>query len=145
MEGAGSFEPVYMVTNYHDGPVAGLADYRGRLVTFDFKFDDEEDCYSDCCVLSPVSEEYLRLSLERRRLFEQWWGAQGRNIAGAEVMSRWEADPDTQRINAALKACLGGSGIEEIHVKAVIRKKPGESPRQVGVGAEYEMSWGDAC
>ncbi|MCP3143025.1 hypothetical protein [Pyxidicoccus xibeiensis] len=138
------FEPVLLVSGYHDGPVAGVARYAGRAVVFDFLFDDEGDRYSDRCVLRFVSDGYVRLGLERREQFKQWWAVHGRKWPAAAAMSRWEAEPDTQRLNAAMKACLDEAPAEEVRVRAVVRRRPGQSAQQGGINGEYEISWGEA-
>ncbi|XXF77041.1 hypothetical protein P2318_28905 [Myxococcaceae bacterium GXIMD 01537] len=76
MKGEG--EVVYTMTDYYDGPMAGIANYEGRphayLRTTDVGAEDlHED--GDLYELWPVDEETLRLALEDWAIWERWEAA----------------------------------------------------------------------
>lgn len=59
------FERVFTVTNFHDRPRAGIANYRGAPHAFVCEFDDQQDEYSNVHRLKPIDGEVLSLALEK--------------------------------------------------------------------------------
>lgn len=67
-----SFEPVYSVIDYYDGPRTGFADYGGRPHYYKCNWDDVAHNYADRFTLYPVDDETLQLDLERNEIFRKW-------------------------------------------------------------------------
>jgi hypothetical protein len=66
------FEPVFTVTNFHDRPRVGIANYRGAPHAFECEFDDREDDYSDVHRQKPVDAEVFNLALEQWAIWLRW-------------------------------------------------------------------------
>lgn len=69
-----SFEPVYTVDDYYDGPKSGVANYGGqphfyRSLTLDTEEWNPDD---DRFELSPISSELRDLAVEDFRLWQRW-------------------------------------------------------------------------
>ncbi len=65
-------EAVYTVDEYHDGPLAGFADFDGTLHHYRREFDYDADAYSDIFSLTPIADEVLPLVQERWELWLRW-------------------------------------------------------------------------
>jgi hypothetical protein len=60
------------MTDYYDGPRAGVADFDGRPHTYDSVFDHTRDDCSEAFDLQPVDEETLVLALEAWAIWLRW-------------------------------------------------------------------------
>jgi hypothetical protein len=69
------YERVLVVTFFHDGPRAGIANFGGVPHAFDCVFDEIEDEYSDVYGLEPVEVEVVRLALEQEEMWLRWLAA----------------------------------------------------------------------
>ncbi len=69
------FERVHTIPDWHDGPVTGLADFRGRPHRFRRRWDAEKDEYAPDFDLEPVSERALVLETQLWRIWVRWLDA----------------------------------------------------------------------
>lgn len=70
------FEPVYTVTDYWDGPCAGVAEFGGAPHVYRSVFrEDLDDWDPDRFELSPISAEVLADALEDWAIFLRWRAA----------------------------------------------------------------------
>lgn len=58
------WEAVYTVNEYYDGPRRGFANYLGRPHAYLSEWNDDEDASQGTFLLSPISEEQLKLAIE---------------------------------------------------------------------------------
>ncbi len=59
-----SFEYVYTMTDYYDGPRQGVANYEGRPHFYDSEWQNDPDADDDAFWLTPISDTLLKLALE---------------------------------------------------------------------------------
>jgi hypothetical protein len=55
---------VHTVTERYDGPVRGIAEFRGRPHYYERQFNAEADEWSEIYWLMPIDEETFRLAME---------------------------------------------------------------------------------
>src|SRR3954452_5500492 len=70
-----TFERVYTVTDYYDGPRAGFADFDGVPHAYRAVFRDDLDDWDPYYRLFPVDDEVFALALEDWALWERWQDA----------------------------------------------------------------------
>jgi hypothetical protein len=81
---AESFEPVYAVTDYHDGPLRGVADFGARPHVFQGRLDPDRDEYPRVFELWPIDEDTLRMVREDWEIWRRWEEAFHRGEASRE-------------------------------------------------------------
>lgn len=81
------FERVFTITDFHDGPRGGVADFEGRPHLFECEWNEAADVYTSTFRLSPVTPEVLALALEDAAIWERWW------IAFQEELTTQETHP----------------------------------------------------
>lgn len=70
------FERVHTVVDWHDGPVAGVADYQGTPHRFRRRWDaDHDEWDDDLFELEPVSSRVLSLEQRLWRMWVRWLDA----------------------------------------------------------------------
>ena len=99
------FEDVYTVTEYHDGPRGGVADFDGaphvyRSISLDA---DERAQDEDRFELSPAAPDVLELALEDRAIWLRWREAFD---AGRTTVETHPALPADARRHADIAAVL---------------------------------------
>src|SRR5688572_9439037 len=70
-----SFEPVHAITDFHDRPQGGVANFQGRPHFFKSEWDEAADDYAKTFRLSPVDSDVVTLAKEDRAISERWWMA----------------------------------------------------------------------
>jgi len=63
---------VHTVTDYWDGPRAGVAEFDGQPHYYECHFDETSDDWSDTFVLRPIDSETFKLALEDWDIWERW-------------------------------------------------------------------------
>jgi len=66
------YERVHTMTDYHDGPRRGIADFDGRPHLYESEWDDQADDYASTFKLSPVEPRVLALALESWDIWRRW-------------------------------------------------------------------------
>jgi hypothetical protein len=69
------YQKVHTVTDFWDGPRAGVADFSGVPHVYQSIFDDERDEWSDLCLLRPIDEDTLQLVMEDWQIWLRWLAA----------------------------------------------------------------------
>jgi hypothetical protein len=67
-----TWERVYTINKYYDGPELGVADYLGKPHIYEKQFDQESDDYSNRFLLSPIDPELLSWVLEDWDIWLRW-------------------------------------------------------------------------
>jgi hypothetical protein len=87
----GTFERVYTVYQYHDGPRSGIADFGGKPHFFEWIWDNDTDDYGSSCILQSIADEAFQLAIEDWEMWVRWKTAfdEGRVV----IQSPWEEHP----------------------------------------------------
>jgi hypothetical protein len=70
-----SFERVYSVTNYYDGPKEGFADYGGHPHHYLYVWDEVKDDYAGTFTLARLDADTMELALEQWNFWRKWEAA----------------------------------------------------------------------
>ena len=70
-----AFERVHTVTDYYDGPIEGVADYRGAPHLYVAEFDDKAGDYSSVFRLTPISPAAFGFLMEGWKIWRRWEAA----------------------------------------------------------------------
>lgn len=127
-----TWERVYTVNSYWDGPRLGVADLSGRPHIYESPFNETNDDYEDFYVVSPIEPDLLRLVLEDWDIWIRWCEAFDRKETSKDthpalppdrarhdelktlIGTRLRPDPATcQKVNAEFRNVrLGWNGLE---------------------------------
>jgi hypothetical protein len=66
------FEIIYTMTDYYDGPRAGIASFHGIPHLYQSLFDYTHDDWTDIYLLKPIDEATFRLALEDWEIYKRW-------------------------------------------------------------------------
>ena len=66
------YEYVHTVTEYYDGPRAGIANYHGQPHIYECVFDENAGRYSELFLLAPVDSETFKLAMESWSIWRRW-------------------------------------------------------------------------
>ena len=66
------YDFVFTVTDYHDGPRKGIANYQGRPHFYEGIFDEARDGYLELFRLTPLDAETFRLAMEDWNIWRRW-------------------------------------------------------------------------
>jgi len=66
------FEKVYVETDWHDGPRAGIANIHGTPHRFKSNFDEQGDEFLSTFLVWPASSQELELEMEQWGIFVEW-------------------------------------------------------------------------
>ena len=69
---AAGYDKVYTVTDYYDGPRAGVADFNGEPHYYECQFDEVQSNWSDIFLLKRLDSETFQLALEDWEIWERW-------------------------------------------------------------------------
>jgi len=67
-----SFEEVFTVTDYYDGPRQGVANYLGSPHFYDCIFSDQKQDFTCVYHLTPVTDQIFQLALEDWAIWKRW-------------------------------------------------------------------------
>ena len=67
-----TYERVHSVSDYYDGPRAGVADYGGSPHRYKSEWDEAADDWGDTFELTPVDAETFLLEIERWHIWRAW-------------------------------------------------------------------------
>jgi len=68
-------EAVHTVTERYDGPVRGIANFRGQPHYYERQFDVDTDEWSDRYWLMPLDDETFALAMEAWEIWRRWEAA----------------------------------------------------------------------
>jgi hypothetical protein len=69
------YEAVFTVTDYHDGPRKGIANFQGQPHFYECIFDDAKDDYLESFRLTPLDKETFQLAMEDWNIWRRWESA----------------------------------------------------------------------
>ena len=69
---AKELETVHTITEHYDGPVRGIADFRGQPHYYERQFNDSTDEWSDIYWLTPIDDETFGLAMEAWQIWRRW-------------------------------------------------------------------------
>lgn len=123
-----TFERVYTVLDYHDGPRMGIADVGGHPHVFESRFDEEKDYYTEWYELRPIDEETLRLSLEAWEIWLRWADAHDRGLVGIETHPALPAERARRdELRALLEPRMAAATTSSVRAIATFRQPPGDA------------------
>jgi hypothetical protein len=134
------FERVHTMTDYWDGPRAGIADFDGRPHAYASRFDEARDDYEEVFELRPVDDETLALALEDWQMFQRWeeaYRAGKVTLDAHQVLLEDRARH--QEIAGALRERLAALPGPVTLARAVFR--PAEGHAGGGRGRALEVQW----
>jgi hypothetical protein len=137
------FEQVYTVTDYYDGPLAGIADYRGNPHFYDRIWDAAQQEYSDLFQLSSISRSTFDCAMEDWAIWQRWELA---FHTGHATIESHPALPEDRARHEELKVILS-SVLKTDSSSCIIRKglfeaiKGPELPK--GVMRPMRVKWTD--
>jgi hypothetical protein len=135
------FERVLTMTDYYDGPRAGIAELDGVPHFYESEWADGEDLDTDVFKLSPVPDDVLSLALEDWRIWRRWEAAFHRGETSGETHP---ALPEDRARHDELAALLAGRS--RVNMNAAIRASATFRPRpdlnESGLGFHpLEVEW----
>jgi len=134
------YERVLTMTDYYDGPRAGIANFRGRPHAYTSPFDFSKDEFDDLYELRPVDDETLRLALEDWEIWLRWEDAYHAGVVALETHPALPADRARHdQIAPTLTRRLGELRGPAIRARAVFRPVPGHA--NAGGGRWIEVKW----
>ncbi len=135
-----TFERVYTMTDYHDGPRRGIASFRGEPHEYSSPFDHWKDDYADLYELRPVDAETLRLALEDWDIWIRWEDAWKASLTDLETHPAVPADrarhDEIAPVLAARLAALPGL---PVRARGIFRPTAGHD--NAGRGRWMEVQW----
>ena len=136
------FEPVFTVTDYYDGPRAGIANFGGSPHSFRSLYADIDTNDDNVFALTPLDAETFRLALEDWAIWKRWESA---FYAGRTDRSTHPALPeDRQRhewLERELAKRMAPEESSELVAKGDFRAVPGQEQLRPGVIREIEVRW----
>jgi hypothetical protein len=99
-----TWDRVYTINEYYDGPVLGVADYRGKPHIYQKQFNREVDEYADRFLLSPIDPELFLWVLEDWEIWLRWDAAYRQ---GKVDIKTHPALPEERQRHAELSQLIG--------------------------------------
>jgi len=78
-------ERVHTMTDFYDGPRAGVADYHGRPHLYESLWHEANQRWADAFALMPISTEDRDLAVERYKIYERWETARRKGLADLDT------------------------------------------------------------
>jgi hypothetical protein len=101
------YERVHTMTDYHDGPRRGIADYGGKPHLYESEWDDQADDYTATFRLSPAPPPVLALALESWDIWLRWEAAFQKGRATQDTHPALPAErPRCDELDSILKRDL---------------------------------------
>lgn len=134
------FERVYTMNDYWDGPLTGIADFRGQPHVYDRPFDEPSDDYVGWFQLRPVDEETLRIALEKWEIWLRWEDAYRAGQVDISTHPALPAERDRHsELNAMYEARVAALPPARLRAHGDFRAMPGHPDG--GRGRWTEVRW----
>lgn len=132
-----TFEPVYTMTDWYDGPRRGVASFNGRPYLYESCWSNIESDEDDMFLLSPISDRLFAAVIEDWEIWRRWEVAYK---SGSTTIETHPALPnDRERhveLATILKAQLGLDEHDRVAAKAIFRYNSDKEP---SVEAEWTI------
>ena len=115
------FERVRTVTDYYDGPVRGIADFQGSPHLYEAEWDEQGEEYSSTFLLSPLSDDAVRLMLEDWDIWLRWEAAFHEGRTTQETHPALPEDRARHQQLQALLAAQAAGPIKRVRARAQFR------------------------
>jgi hypothetical protein len=79
-----TWESVFTVSDFFDGPRRGVANFGGKPHAYQSEFSDTNDEYSDRFLLMEIDPELFRLVMEDWAIWQRWLAAYRRGTASTD-------------------------------------------------------------
>jgi aromatic ring-cleaving dioxygenase len=129
-----SWDRVYTVHDYYDGPRRGIADVDGVPHIYEAEFDHSSDDYGDTYFVSPFDESLLALILEDWETWLRWNSAFKR---GEVSIESHPARPEDRARHEALKVAIGDRLKVDRAQARYMKAKVAVSPQDGGTIVEW--------
>jgi hypothetical protein len=82
------WERIYTENEHYDGPVFGIADYRGAPHVYDREWHPSRSQYGPRCRLSPIDPDLLAIVFEDWEIWRRWDAARREGRLSVEIEER---------------------------------------------------------
>ena len=136
-----TFERVYTIHEWYDGPRAGFADFEGTPHVYRCLFDSHADDWSPDYHLAPVDAATLGAALEDWAIFRRWEAAYRSGAASAESRPALPSDQARySELAQVLRPVLDKPSPHAILARPEFRPQPGARPAE-GELLPFEVRW----
>jgi uncharacterized protein involved in tellurium resistance len=129
------YEKVHTVNDYWDGPIEGVADFRGKPHKFKLLFDENEDDYSTDYELQKISTKEFDLILQSWSLWIKW------NDKKNKTKEEFDSHPilpsdkeECEKIDAQLKKLAESNDSNKFKIKGFFNRFGSEHH-------DFEVKW----
>jgi hypothetical protein len=129
------YEKVHTVNDYWDGPIEGVADFRGKPHKFKLLFDENEDDYSTDYELQKISTKEFDLILQSWSLWIKW------NDKKNKTKEEFDSHPilpsdkeECEKIDAQLKKLAESNDSNKFKIKGFFNRFGSEHH-------DFEVNW----
>jgi hypothetical protein len=135
-----TYERVYTVWDYSEGPRSGVADYMGT--PHFYQFDKKEDIYPETFLLKPIDTETFQLVVEQWAIWRKWELAFVRGeISHLSQTAVRSQDPKYSELNSKIKNKIDAISSEPVLVFAHFRVRSNQRELQAGMSRELDVRW----
>lgn len=137
---AAGYDKVYTVTDYYDGPRAGIADFHGQPHYYECQFDEVQSNWSDIFLLKPIDSKTFQLALEDWEIWERWNAA---HEDGRVTLDTHPALPEERERHNEISAILENrlKANPETDIKAKAEFEVAEPKREGQSIANLQVKW----
>ena len=136
---AAGYDKVYTVTDYYDGPRAGVGDFNGQPHYYECIFDESLG-FTEVFLLKPIDSETFRLALEDWGIWERWNAAREEGKVGLDTHPALPEDRERHNeISAILQGRLRAD--PETHMKPGAEFEATEPKRKGQSIAKLQVKW----
>jgi hypothetical protein len=137
-----AFEPVYMVWDYYDGILSGIASYAGAPHYFELTFDPAQDDYSEVYELWPIDQPLLNLAQEQWQIYRAWeMRFHLGEVSGETHPGHRGQDARYDELEDQIHPRLKSFGGIPSRARADFRPVRDQPERPVGCFREMEVEW----
>ena len=137
-----TFERVYTVWEYYDGPRSGIANYHGVPHYYECEWEEADDEYASTFTLRQIDEDTFKLALEQWSIWREW------EIAYHRGERKPETHPGYRGQNARyddledlLKQRIDSASAIGVSVQGTFRPLDMQPKFPHGVMSELEVQW----
>jgi hypothetical protein len=140
-----SYETVYTVEDFYDGPRSGFADYRGIPHHYSSNWDEKRDDWADDFTLTPVDDLTLSLALESWEIWLRWEDAFHRGQVPQDSHPGFGGkDTRYDELKVLVRERLARSKANSRLVRGLFRAKEVQRSSLPRAGSQMEVEWSDS-
>lgn len=137
-----TYERVYAVWDYYEGPRSGVADYGGLPHHFVNEFDEDKDDYTDMFTLRPIDNTTMRLILKQWDIWRRWelaFHSSQRDKSSHPALPG--QDETYAQLGIEIKTEIETNTAEPIVASAAFRSRANQPELPKGMLCELEVEW----